>query len=168
VVHEAESKTISVDARRVGHGEPCFIISEAAVNHNGTLEMARELVYVAVESGCDAVKFQTFKTENVCSPLAPKATYQMQTTQATESQLDMIRKFELSFEAFRELYRYCINKEIIFLSTPFDYESADLLAALPVPAFKVPSGEITNFVFSGTCGEKRASVNCFNWHGDHG
>lgn len=144
---QTENKTISVGARRVGHGEPCFIVAEAGVNHNGSFEIARELIDVAVEAGCDAVKFQTFKTEKVCSPSAPKATYQKQTTKAEESQLDMVRKLELPFEAFRELHRHCIDKGIIFLSTPFDYESADFLAELPVPAFKIPSGEITNLFF---------------------
>src|SRR5271170_555121 len=142
-----ESKNISISSRRIGRGEPCFIIAEAGVNHNGSFELARELVDVAVEAGCDAVKFQTFKTERVCSPLAPKATYQLENTQAEESQLDMIRKLELPFDAFRELHRYCGEKGIIFLSTPFDYESVDFLAELPVPAFKIPSGEITNLFF---------------------
>ena len=141
------NKSISIGERRVGKGEPCFIIGEAGVNHNGSFELARELVDVAVDAGCDAVKFQTFKAEKVCSPLAPKAVYQLQTTAAEESQLEMERKLELPFDAFRELHRYCRDKGIIFLSTPFDYESADFLAELPVPAFKIPSGEITNLLF---------------------
>jgi len=142
-----ESKNISIASRRVGRGEPCFIIAEAGVNHNGSFELARELVDVAIEADCDAVKFQTFKTEKVCSPLAPKATYQLENTQAEESQLDMVRRLELPFDAFRELHRYCVDKGIIFLSTPFDDESADFLAELPVPAFKIPSGELTNLFF---------------------
>jgi len=141
------NKTVSLGERRVGKGEPCFIIGEAGVNHNGSLDLARELIDVAASSGCDAVKFQTFKTERVCSPLAPKANYQQQTTEAEESQMDMVRKLELPFDAFRELHRYCIDKDIVFLSTPFDFESADFLEDLPVPAFKVPSGEITNLFF---------------------
>lgn len=144
---ERENKTISVGERRVGPGYPCFIIAEAGVNHNGSVDMARELIDMAVNAGCDAVKFQTFKTEKVCSPFAPKATYQKQATEAEESQLEMVRKLELPFDAFRELHRYCIERGIIFLSTPFDYESADFLAELPVPAFKIPSGEITNLFF---------------------
>lgn len=144
---DAKNKTISIGERRVGIGEPCFIIAEAGVNHNGSLALARELVDVAVEAGCDAVKFQTFKTEKVVSPVAPKATYQMETTGGEESQMEMVRKLELPFDAFRELHRYCIEKGILFLSTPFDYESADFLAELPMPAFKIPSGEITNLFF---------------------
>ena len=144
---DSEDKSISIGERRVGKGEPCFIIGEAGVNHNGSFELARELVDVAVNAGCDAVKFQTFKTEKVCSSLAPKAVYQLQTNAAEESQLEMVRKLELPFDAFRELHRYCRDRGIIFLSTPFDYESADFLAELPVPAFKIPSGEITNLSF---------------------
>jgi len=142
-----KNNAILLGERRVGSGEPCFIIAEAGVNHNGSFQLARELVDQAVSAGCDAVKFQTFRTEKVCSPLAPKATYQLQTTESEESQLEMIRKLELPFDAFRELHHYCGEKGIIFLSTPFDYESADFLAELPVPAFKIPSGEITNLFF---------------------
>lgn len=144
---DAENETIAIGARRVGMGEPCFIIGEAGVNHNGSLEMARELVDVAVSAGCNAVKFQTFRPEKVCAPAAPKATYQLQNTAIEESQLEMGKKLELPFEAFRDLYHYCARQGIIFLSTPFDYESADFLAQLPVPAFKVPSGELTNLYF---------------------
>jgi N,N'-diacetyllegionaminate synthase len=147
VALDVRNRTISIGARKVGSGEPCFVIAEAGVNHNGSFDLARELVDVAVGAGCDAVKFQTFKTEKVCSPVAPKATYQMQTTAADESQIEMVRKLELPFDAFRELHRYSRDRGIIFLSTPFDYESADFLAELPVPAFKIPSGEITNLFF---------------------
>lgn len=140
-------KVISIGECKVGKGVPCFIIGEAGVNHNGSFELARELVDAAVEAGCDAIKFQTFQAEKVCSPVAAKATYQQQTTEAEESQLEMVRKLELPFAAFRELYLYCKAKGILFLSTPFDYESADFLAELPMLAFKIPSGEITNLFF---------------------
>jgi N,N'-diacetyllegionaminate synthase len=142
-----KNKTISIGERQVGSNQPCFIIAEAGVNHNGSFESACELVDVAVAAGCDAVKFQTFKTEKVCSPLAPKATYQMETTAVEESQLEMVKKLELPFEAFRALHHYCGEKGIIFLSTPFDYQSANFLDELLVPAFKIPSGEITNLFF---------------------
>lgn len=144
---DVESRTIAIGERKVGRGEPCFIIGEAGVNHNGSFEMARELIDVAVDAGCDAVKFQTFKPEKVCAPLAPKALYQLETTDVDESQLEMGKKLELPFDAFRELHRYSAEKGITFLSTPFDYDSADFLADLPVPAFKIPSGEITNLYF---------------------
>ena len=144
---DVENKNISIGERSVGKGQPCFIIAEAGVNHNGSLELALQLVDAAISTGCDAIKFQTFKPEKVCSPFAPKATYQLQTTAVDESQLEMGKKLELPFVAFGELYQYCADKGIIFLSTPFDYESADFLAELPVPAFKIPSGELTNLFF---------------------
>ncbi len=142
-----ERKTIIIGQRKVGVGESCFIIAEAGVNHNGSLKLARELVDLAVQAHTDAVKFQTFKPERVCSPSAPKATYQLQATATEESQLEMGKKLELPFEAFRELQSYCKSKGMLFLSTPFDYESADFLAELRMPAFKIPSGEITNLPF---------------------
>jgi N,N'-diacetyllegionaminate synthase len=144
---QEEGKILMIGERKVGVGEPCFIIAEAGVNHNQSLERARELVDVALQAHADAVKFQTFKPERVCSPLAPKATYQLQTTSTEESQLEMGKKLELPFEAFHDLQSYCKSKGILFLSTPFDCESADFLAELRVPAFKIPSGEITNLPF---------------------
>lgn len=139
--------TITIGARKVGLGQPCFIIAEAGVNHNGDLEMARCLVDLAVEAGADAVKFQTFKAEKVISAHAPKAAYQIQTTGSSESQLDMAKRLELPFDAFRELHDHCRERGILFMSTPFDEESADFLAELGVPLFKIPSGEITNIPF---------------------
>lgn len=144
---ERKATIVSIGQRKVGVGEPCFVIAEAGVNHNGSLQLARELVDVAVKAHADAVKFQTFKSEKVCSPGAPKATYQVQTTGGDESQLEMGKKLELPFEGFRELQAYCKSKGLLFLSTPFDYDSADFLSELSVPAFKIPSGEITNLPF---------------------
>ena len=138
---------VDIAGREVGPGFPCFIIAEAGVNHNGSLEMARQLIDVAAQAGADAVKFQTFKAEKVISPQAPKAAYQLQTTDAGESQLDMVKRLELPFDAFRDLYDYCQAKDILFMSTPFDEESADFLADLGVDVFKIPSGEITNLPF---------------------
>ena len=126
--------------------EKTFIIAEAGVNHNGSLELAKKLVDVAAEAGADAVKFQTFKAEAVVSHFAPKAEYQKQSTDANESQLEMIKKLELSYEDFEELFRYCKNRGIIFMSTPFDIESAGFLKDLGVEIFKIPSGEITNYL----------------------
>ena len=140
-------KAIEILGREIGPGQPCFIIAEAGVNHNGSLEMARQLVDAAARAGADAVKFQTFKAEKVVSPQAPKAAYQLQTTGASESQLDMVKRLELPFDAFRELYVYCQDKGIRFMSTPFDEESVDFLAELGVAVFKIPSGEITNLPF---------------------
>lgn len=133
--------------RTIGDGAPAFVIAEAGVNHNGDLEVAIRLVDVAVEAGADAVKFQTFRADKVVTSSAPKAAYQAETTGAGESQLDMIKRLELSPEAFRKLHDHCRDVGIIFLSTPFDDESADFLDELGVVAFKIPSGEITNGPF---------------------
>lgn len=131
----------------VGEGHPCFFIAEAGVNHNGDLELARRLVDIAREAGADAVKFQTFQAERVVIRDAPKAEYQKETTGAHESQFEMLRRLQLSEEAHRELLRYCREKNILFLSTPFDEESADFLDELKVPAFKIGSGEVTHLSF---------------------
>lgn len=139
--------TIDIAGRKVGHGHPCFVIAEAGVNHNGSVDMARKLINVAVQAGADAVKFQTFKAEKVVSASAPKANYQLETTDAHESQLEMAKRLELPFDAFRELDNYCRNRGILFMSTPFDEESVDFLAGLDVPVLKIPSGEITNLPF---------------------
>lgn len=135
---------IDVSDRKVGPGQACFIIAEAGVNHNGDVELAKRLVDVAVGAGADAVKFQTFKAERLVTPKAPKAEYQLQTTDTAESQYEMLRRLELSVEAHRDLMVYCREKNILFMSTPFDKESADLLEELGVAVFKIPSGEITN------------------------
>jgi len=124
-----------------------FIIAEAGVNHNGSIELAFKLVDAAVEAGVDAVKFQTFKAENLVSKNAQKSDYQKETTDALESQFDMIKKLELNMETHKELIAYCQEKGIMFLSTPFDHESIDLLSDLGLKIFKVPSGEITNLPY---------------------
>ena len=140
-------KPIQIGARAVGPELPCLVIAEAGVNHNGSLEMALRLVDAAAEAGADVVKFQTFKSEEVVTPLAPQADYQTRNTGVAESQLDMIRKFELPDDAFRRIQAHCRERGIIFLSTPFDRGSADLLDQMGVDAFKIPSGEITNHPF---------------------
>ena len=124
-----------------------FIIAEAGVNHNGSIELAKKLIDVASESGVDAVKFQTFKTENLVSKNAQKADYQKETTDAKESQFDMIKKLELDIETHYELISYCESKNIMFLSTPFDLDSIELLNKLKLKIFKIPSGEITNLPY---------------------
>ena len=104
-----------------------FIIAEAGVNHNGSFATAKKMVDAACSAGADAIKFQTFKAEKVISIHAPKAEYQKRTTGTGESQLDMARKLELKKSGFKDLHSYCIEKGIIFLSTPFDLESVDFL-----------------------------------------
>jgi N,N'-diacetyllegionaminate synthase len=124
-----------------------FIIAEAGVNHNGSLEMALRLIDAACVAGADAVKFQTFKAEKVIAINAPKAGYQKDTTGSDESQLEMVRKLELDEAAHTRLHHYCQDKDIRFLSTPFDLESIDLLTRLGLEIFKIPSGEITNLPY---------------------
>jgi len=123
-----------------------FIIAEAGVNHNGSLDLAYQLIDVAKDAGADAVKFQTFKAENVVSKLADKAEYQKKTTGSGKTQLEMIKKLELSFDDFVKLKKYCDKKEIMFLSTPFDHQSIDFLYDL-VDIYKIPSGEIINYPY---------------------
>ena len=124
-----------------------FIIAEAGVNHNGSIELAYKLIDVASASGADAVKFQTFKAENLVSKNAQKAEYQKQTTNQSESQFNMLKKLELNTNAHKKLINYCKKKDIVFLSTPFDHESIDLLNELELQIFKIPSGEITNLTY---------------------
>jgi N-acetylneuraminate synthase len=122
-----------------------YIVAEAGVNHNGSLEMAKELVDVAAEAGADAVKFQSFKADKVISSRAPKAEYQTRTTDASESQLDMVKKLELDERAHQVLIAYCKAQGIQFLSTPFDLDSLDLLVRnSDQPYLKVASGETIN------------------------
>jgi N,N'-diacetyllegionaminate synthase len=136
-----------VGTRRIGPGEPVFVIAEAGVNHNGDIDLAQRLVDVASEAGADAIKFQTFKAENVAASTAPKAVYQLETTDSFESQQEMLRRLELSPAMHRELQAYCQQQHILFMSTPFDENSADLLDELDVPLFKLPSGEVNNWPF---------------------
>lgn len=124
-----------------------FVIAEAGVNHNGSLELAKRLVEVAANSGADAVKFQTFKADKLVSKGTQKADYQKQTTAAEESQYAMIRNLELDESTHRELVHHCDEKQIMFLSTPFDHDSIDMLNSFGMPIFKIPSGEITNLPY---------------------
>ena len=126
---------------------PVTIIAEAGVNHNGSLEMAKEMARVAKECGADIVKYQTAVPELVVSKFAEKAEYQKQTTDASESQLEMIRKLHFSFEAHKELKEYCDSIGIQYLSAPFDVPSVKFLGTLGLPLLKIPSGEITNLPY---------------------
>ena len=134
----------AVGERRIGAGAPVFIVAEAGVNHNGDPALARRLVDAAAECGADAVKFQTFRVDALLTRGAPKAGYQVETTGAGESQRDMLARLELSLEVLAELKDRAAKHGLVFFSAPFDEESADVLEALGVALFKVPSGEITN------------------------
>ena len=122
-----------------------FLIAEAGVNHNGDIKLAQKLIDAAKKCGADAVKFQTFTAQKLVSAKAKKAGYQNKTTSKKESQLLMLKKLELDEREHRLLVDYCGKQEIIFMSTPFDEESADLLERLGMKIYKIPSGEITNF-----------------------
>ena len=128
--------------------EAVFIIAEAGVNHNGNLELAKQLIDAAADSGADAVKFQTFRADQLVSSNAPKAEYQGFTTDKNESQLDMIRNLELTDEDHDVLIGYAERANILFMSTPFDSPSLELLVTrLKLETIKIPSGEITNAPF---------------------
>ncbi|MEK0450592.1 MAG: hypothetical protein RL088_2860 [Verrucomicrobiota bacterium] len=116
-----------------------YIIAEAGVNHNGSLDLARKLVLAAKEAGADAVKFQTFKAERVAQATAPKADYQLRNTDSAESQIEMLRKLELPDSAHAELIALCREVGIEFLSTPYNEEDIDFLHGLGVRAFKLAS-----------------------------
>ena len=135
-----------------------FIIAEAGVNHNGSLKLAYQLIDAAKESGADAVKFQSFKADLVVSKSAVKTNYQAKTTDADESQYNMIKKLELSVDDHHRLINYCRKKEIQFLSSPFDLKSIDLLVELGLDTLKIPSGEITNLPYLRKIGKMNKTI----------
>ena len=135
-----------------------FIIAEAGVNHNGDLELAKRLIDVAVSVGADAVKFQAFITDKLVTKSAVKAKYQVENMGTNESQSEMLKKLELSSEAHQALFSYCKEKSIMFMSTPFDIESAKMLNQLGMEIFKIASGEITNLPLLSTIGSFKKRV----------
>lgn len=136
-----------------------MIIAEAGVNHNGDLQLAKQLIDVASESGADYVKFQTFRSEKLVSRFAEKAEYQKRNMHdEAGTQLEMLRKLELSPADHRALMAHCQQRNIRFLSTAFDAESIDYLASLPIDFFKIPSGEATNFLYLKQVAEKGLPV----------
>lgn len=135
-----------------------FIIAEAGVNHNGSIDLACMLIDEAKTAGADAVKFQSFKAENLVSKRAEKAEYQKQTTGSNESQYEMIKKLELSLEDHKRLIEYCNKIGIQFLSSPFDLDSIDLLNKLGLEIFKIPSGEIINLPYLRKIGKLNKNV----------
>ena len=137
-------KNITFGKHCIGSGRSCFIIAEAGVNHNGDINLAKKLIDIAKDAGCDAVKFQTWITEELVTKNAEKAEYQKQQTGMEGSQYDMIKKLEISYDNFKELKRYCDEKGILFMSTPDEEKSATFLHELGVQIFKMSSGELTN------------------------
>jgi N-acetylneuraminate synthase/N,N'-diacetyllegionaminate synthase len=135
-----------------------FIIAEAGVNHNGDVELAKRLVDVAVTSGADAIKFQTFKAEECTTAAAKKAQYQQENTGGEENQFDMIKKLELSYEAFEEIKSYCDSQKIEFISTPDGLQSLEYLMKLQVDRIKIGSTEVTNYPFLKAIAEKQKPI----------
>lgn len=136
-----------------------FIIAEAGVNHNGSIDTAKKLIDVASQSGADAVKFQTFKAKNLVSKNAQKAQYQKENmNDEDDSQFNMLKKLELDVDTHKELISYCKEKDIMFLSTPFDHDSIKLLDDLDLQIFKIGSGEITNLPYLRDIGKLNKKV----------
>lgn len=148
----------SIGGRPIGAGQPCFVIAEAGVNHDGDLAQARQLIAAAAASGAEAVKFQTFVADRLATAQAPMARYQKAAIGDNQSQLEMLRRLELSTSDHRQIIAMCRDQGIMFLSSPFDAASADLLEALDVPAFKIASGEITNLPLLAHIAAKRRPI----------
>lgn len=132
-------RPIQIGKRLIGPEHPCFIIAEAGVNHNGDIELAKNLIREAKKAGADCIKFQTFKAERVITADAPKADYQLKTTDPQESQIEMLRSLELDFDAYAELVALCDELDILFFSTPYNAEDIEFLCSLNVDAFKLAS-----------------------------
>ena len=126
---------------------PILIIAEAGVNHNGDLDLARQLIDVAADAGADLVKFQTFSADRLVTREAKKSAYQSANTGSAETQHQMLSRLELSANMHHELIAYCATRNIGFFSTGFDIESVDFLISLGINHFKIPSGEITNLPY---------------------
>ena len=124
-----------------------FIIAEAGVNHNGSIDLAKKLIDAAADAGADAVKFQTFKAERLATKLAHKADYQKSNTSVNESQYEMLKRLELDEDMHKAIIEHCKQKQIMFLSSAFDNESVDMLNNFGMALFKIPSGEITNLPY---------------------
>lgn len=151
-------QNIEIDQKLVSESSRTFIVAEAGVNHNGDMDIAREMIDVAVKAGVDAVKFQTFKAEDLILENIEKAPYQKVTTGCEETQYSMLKRLEVSKEQNKELMDYCKKKGIIFLSTPFEKRSLDELDELGVPAFKVAATDLTNIQFLRQVAEKQKPI----------
>jgi N-acetylneuraminate synthase/N,N'-diacetyllegionaminate synthase len=136
-----------INGRPIGAGHPVFVIAEAGVNHNGRMDMALKLIDVAAKAGADAVKFQTFQVDQLNCATTPKAPYQRKGGKDRETQTEMLRKLQLNENHHRVLQRHAKKRGILFLSTPFDFPSLDLLTRLKLPAIKISSGDLTNLPF---------------------
>jgi len=152
--------SFSIGKRIISERSPVFFIAEAGVNHNGSLDLAIRLIDVAKEAGADAVKFQTFKTEKLSTKSAPKSSYHIETTGSDKKQtwFDLLKTQELNREIHIKLIEYCNKNEIIFLSTPYDEESADMLGELNIDAFKLASTDANNLPFIKHIARKKKPI----------
>lgn len=139
--------SIKIGEREISANSPAYIIAEAGVNHNGNVETAVKLIDAACEAGVDAVKFQAFKSEDIILKNIDKAPYQKKTTDASQSQFEMLKKLELTNDNNKYLKDYCEKKGITFLSTPFEKNSLDELAELDLPAIKIAATDLTNIQY---------------------
>ena len=151
-------KAVKIGDYRIGPGQPCFIIAEAGVNHNGDINLAHKLIDIALEAGVDAVKFQSYITEELITPDAPKADYQLQTTGNKDNQYSMLKSLELDFSQQMELKTHCDQSGIMFLSTPYEPYSVDLLDKMNVAGYKIASTDTTNTPFLKFVAEKGKPV----------
>lgn len=138
-------KKILIDDKEISSKSPIFLIAEAGVNHNGDINLAKKLIDIASNAKVDAIKFQTYNTDSLILKTTSKVDYQKVKTEKNESFYDMLKRYELSKENFMEIKAYCAQKGLIFLSTPFDDKSVELLEFLHVPAYKIGSGDMNNF-----------------------
>lgn len=144
--------------RKIGVDAPTLIVAEAGVNHNGDIGLARELIEAAADAGADAVKFQSLNAAGYISRHAPKAHYQKQTTRGDETQLDMVKQYELSKSHHVELKSHCEALGMGFFSTPFEESAVDLLEEIGVEVYKIPSGEVTNLPLLAYTAKKQKSI----------
>jgi N,N'-diacetyllegionaminate synthase len=140
-------KSVKIKNSLIGPGNPCFIIAEAGVNHNGDMILAHKLIDAAVKTGVDAIKFQSFKTEELVTPEAQKARYQVETTGDSGGQFAMLKSLELTVNQQKELKTHCDNAELLYLCTPYEEGSVDLLAEIGVSGYKIASTDVTNIPF---------------------
>ena len=152
------NKSINIGNKLISDSSPTFVIAEAGVNHGGDINLAKKLIDLASDSGADAVKFQTFKAEHLILDHVKKAPYQLKTTDATQSQMNMLKSLEVTREQNLELKKYCVSKNIIFLTTPFDEVSLDSLDEIELPAYKVASTDLTNLPFLKKIAKKNKPI----------
>jgi len=152
------NNTIEISGHSIGKGHPTFLIAEAGVNHNGNMDLAKQLIISAKKCGAHCVKFQTFKAERVVSETAPKAEYQIKNTRSEESQLKMLQSLEIPESNYVDIIRICQKNDIVFLSTPYSIEDIDFLNALNVPAFKIASGQTIELFFLEYVAKKQKPI----------